>query len=57
MDKFKEFEEYATLMTTQYDAGYDLGVEEIFFNIWRKCRDFDYMFFGERAQETYGEVD
>ena len=32
-------------MTTQYDAGYNTGVEEIFFNIWRKRRDIDYMFF------------
>ena len=33
-------------MTIQYDAGYNIGVEEIFFNIWRKCQDVDYRFLG-----------
>ena len=33
-------------MTAKHDADYDLGVEEIFFNIWRKRQDFDYKFFG-----------
>ena len=31
-------------MTAQYDAGYNTGVEEIFFNIWRKRWDIDYSF-------------
>ena len=31
-------------MTTQYDAGYDTGVDEILFNIQRKCREVDYRF-------------
>ena len=33
-------------MTAQYNAGYDTGVEEIFFNIWRKHLDNDYRFLG-----------
>ena len=44
VDNFKQSEEYATLMTTSYDAGYDTGVEEILFDIWRKHWDIDYRF-------------
>ena len=32
------------ILIAQYNTGYDIGVEEIFFNIWRKRRDFDYKF-------------
>ena len=46
MDKFKQSEEYAAIMTIQHDASYDLGVEKIFFNICRKCWDVDYRFLG-----------
>ena len=41
MDNFKQSEEYAAIMTTQNDGAYDTGVEEIFFNIWRKRPDVD----------------
>ena len=44
--KFKQSEEYPTILDTQHDASYDLGVEEIFFNIWRKHRDVNYKFLG-----------
>ena len=40
MDNFKQSKEYAAIMTAQYDAGYNTGVEEIF-NIWRKRWDID----------------
>ena len=43
---FKQSEEFVAIMTTQYDAGYDMRVEDIFFNIWRKRRDVDYRLLG-----------
>ena len=33
-------------MVTHHNARYDLGVEEIYFNIWRKHWDVDYRFLG-----------
>ena len=46
MAKFKQSDEFATFLTIERDAGYDLGVKEIFFNIWSKCRNVDYRFLG-----------
>ena len=46
VEKFKQLEEYAIILAPQHDTGYDLGIEEIFFNIWRKCWDVDYWFLG-----------
>ena len=46
VEKFKQFEEYATILATQYDTSNDLGVEETFFNIQRKRQDVDYRFLG-----------
>ena len=46
METFKQLEEYATILATQHDTSYDLGVEEIFFNIWRKRQGIDYRFLG-----------
>ena len=41
MVKFKHSEEFVALLKKEHDAGYDVGydvsVEEIFFNIWLKC--------------------
>ena len=37
-------------MTTQNDLGYDTGVEEIFFNIWKKCWHVDYTFLGRELR-------
>ena len=54
MDKFKQSKEYAAIMTTQYDTGYDLGVEEIFFNIWTKRWDVDYRFLGRELRKVMG---
>ena len=38
--KFKDFEEFAALLKKKYEAsheaGYDVGVEDIFYNIWLK---------------------
>ena len=45
MENFKQSDEYAAIMTTQYEMTYNIGVEEIF-NIWRKRRDVDYRFLG-----------
>ena len=46
VEDFKRSEEYAAIMTTQYDASYDKGVEEVFFNIWRKRWDINYKILG-----------
>ena len=37
-------------MTTQYDPGYDMRVEEIFFNIWKKRWHVDYRFLGRELR-------
>ena len=41
MVKFKHCKEFVALLKKEheagYDMGYDVGVEEIFFNIWIKC--------------------
>ena len=48
--KFKQSEELVILLKKEHDAGYnvgyDVGVEEIFFNIWVKPRDINYRFLG-----------
>ena len=44
--KFKHFEEFATLLKKEHDAGYDVGVEKFSFNIWVKRQDIDYKFLG-----------
>ena len=40
MVKFKDSKEFATILEKKYkashDASYDVGVEEIFYNIWLK---------------------
>ena len=50
---FKQSEEFVAIMTTQYDAGYDMRVEDIFFNIWRKRRDVDYRLLGENSRTLW----
>ena len=51
IEDFKQLE-YNT--SQNYDAGYndgyDKGVEEIFFNIWRKHREVDFKFLGKEYQ-------
>ena len=48
--KFKQSEELVILLkkinAAGYNVGYDVGVEEIFFNIWVKRRDINYRFLG-----------
>ena len=43
--KFKHSEEFVVLIKEKYDAGHDtgddVGVEEIFYNIWAKRREVD----------------
>ena len=51
MENFKRSEEYATSQNNQYDAGYDKGVQEIFFNIWRKRREVNYRFLWEEFKK------
>ena len=51
VEDFKQCEEYVAIMTTHYDMGYDTGVKEIFFNIWRKRRDVDYRFLGAKLRK------
>ena len=48
--KFKDSEEFAAFLEKKYEAGHDAGhnveVEEIFYNIWLKHRDINYRFLG-----------
>ena len=48
--KFKDFEEFVAFIEKRYEADldktYDVGVEEIFYNIWLIRRDLDYGFLG-----------
>ena len=43
---FKQSEEFVALLKKEHDEGYDIDIEEIFFNIWVKRRDVDYKFLG-----------
>ena len=47
---FKESEEYK-LSTQDFDMGYDKGIEEIFYNIWRKRRSVCYKFLGKEYRK------
>ena len=51
MMKFKDSEEFTTLLEKRYEVGCDVGynarVEDIFYNIRLKHRDIDYGFLGE----------
>ena len=44
--KFKESKEFTALLKNDYHNGYDVGEVEIFYNIWAKYQDLDYMFSG-----------
>ena len=58
MDKFKQLEEYVAILTAQHDMGYNLGVEEIFFNIWRKRQEVNYRFLGRKLMNLMaGQID
>ena len=58
--KFKDSEEFAALLEEKYEAGhdtgYDVGVVDIFYNIWLKHLDIDYKFLGEGIHEGQGPV-
>ena len=51
---FQRFDAHVALLTTKhkvgYDASYERGVEEIFFNIQRKRQNVDYRFLGQSSQ-------
>ena len=42
--KFKELEDFIALLEKDYHNGYDVRVMEIFYNIWAKYQDLDYIF-------------
>ena len=48
--KFKNLDEFATLLKKDHDAGFDvgfdIGVEATFYNIWAHYWDLDYAFLG-----------
>ena len=48
--EFKQSEEFKTSLDTSYEGGYDEGVVEIFFNIWRKSHKVDFKFLGKEFQ-------
>ena len=48
--EFKESEEYK-LTTQNSEKGYDKGIEEIFHNIWRKCRNDCYKLWSKEYQK------
>ena len=62
--EFKQSEEYQA--SQDYDTEYNKGVEESFYNIWRKCQEVNYKFLGKeyqllivdwKEQEKSGELD
>ena len=53
--KFKESKEFIALLKKEYHNGYDVGVVEIFYNIWAKYRDLDYTFLGGEFTNLIGE--
>ena len=53
--KFKESEEFTPLLQKDYHNDYDVGVVEIFYNIWTKYRDLDYTFLRGELTSLIGE--
>ena len=53
IDEFKQSDEYKA--SQDYDNIYDKGVEEIFYNIWRKHREVDYKFLGNEYQQLIAD--
>ena len=47
---FKEPEKYK-LTTQDFDTGYNKGVEEIVYNIWRKCQGVYFKFLGKEYRK------
>ena len=41
--EFKEFKEFK-IATQDFEIGYDIGVEEIFYNIWHKSCNVSFKF-------------
>ena len=54
--KFKDSEEFATILKEKYEASrdtsYNVKVVDIFYNIWFKHRDIDYEFLGEEFMKV-----
>ena len=44
--KFKNSDEFTTLLKKDHEVGFDTGVEVIFYNIWAHYQDLDYAFLG-----------
>ena len=53
--KFKGSEEFTALLKKDYHNGYDVGVVEIFYNIWAKYWDLDYTFLEGELTNLIGE--
>ena len=49
IDNFKWYEEYIT--SHDFDVGYNKGVEEIFFNLWRKIGEVNFSFLGKKLKK------
>ena len=49
LTKFKNSDEFTSLLKKDHDAGFDTGVEAIFYNIWAHYWDLDYAFFGRQT--------
>ena len=55
LTKFKNSDEFTALLKKDHDAGFDAGVELIFYNIWAHYWDLDYTFLGGKLIYLIGE--
>ena len=46
--KLKNSDEFTTLLKKDHEAGFDVGVEAIFYNIWAHYQDLDYASLGAK---------
>ena len=53
--KFRSSDEFTTLLMKDHDAGFNAGVEAIFYNIWAHYRDLDYTFLGDELTSLIRE--
>ena len=53
--KFKNSDEFTTLLKKDHDAGFDVGLEVIFYNIQAHYRDLDYAFLGGELTDLIDE--
>ena len=49
--KFKNSDEFTTLLKKDHDVGFDAGVEAIFYNIWAHYRNLNYAFLGGKPTD------